>query len=318
VADLAVITGTTHGIGRVTARELARAGYAVVMLCRDLPAAQAVREDILQRVAGASIQAIQCDLASLASVRAAAALVCERFGGIRLFINNAGITTLQHQLSADGFELTFDTNHLGPFLLTELLRDRMTAPGRIINVASRVHLHGGLDLARVRSVTGRFNPLAAYAQSKLANVLHAFALARRLADVVVQDIEATVFLRGELGHCLGSIGLGDVAREYRGLAAFVLDLLGEFLGTLGAAIDQHDSGAFAREQDGGRHAVAHALATRRSTCDHRNFALQSSGHVFSPDGMLSLEPTLAGRLAPWPARRRATRAAAPAATCATA
>lgn len=185
MADLAVITGTTHGIGRVTARELAGAGYAVVMLCRDLRAAQAVREDILQRVADASIQAIQCDLASFASVRAAAALVRERFGRIRLFINNAGITTLQHQLSVDGFELTFATNHLGPFLLTELLRDRMTAPGRIINVASRVHLRGGLDLARVRSVTGRFNPLAAYAQSKLANVLHAFALARRLAGTAV-------------------------------------------------------------------------------------------------------------------------------------
>ena len=185
MADLAVITGTTHGIGRVTARELARAGYAVVMLCRDLPAAQAVREDILQRVAGASIQAIQCDLASFASVRAAAARVRERFGAIRLFINNAGITTLQHQLSVDGFELTFATNHLGPFLLTELLRDRMTAPGRIINVASRVHLRGGLDLARVRGVPGRFNPLAAYAQSKLANVLHAFALARRLAGTTV-------------------------------------------------------------------------------------------------------------------------------------
>lgn len=185
MADLAVITGTTHGIGRVTARELARAGYAVVMLCRDLPAAQAVRADILQSVAGASIQAIQCDLASFASVRAAAALVRERFGAIRLFINNAGITTLQHQLSVDGFELTFATNHLGPFLLTELLRDRMTAPGRIINVASRVHLRGGLDLARVRGVPGRFNPLAAYAQSKLANVLHAFALARRLAGTTV-------------------------------------------------------------------------------------------------------------------------------------
>ena len=185
MADLAVITGTTHGIGRVTARELARAGYAVVMLCRDLPAAQAVRADILQRVAGASIQAIQCDLASFASVRAAAALVRERFGAIRLFINNAGVTTLQHQLSVDGFELTFATNHLGPFLLTELLRGRMAAPGRILTVASRVHLRGGLNLAGVRSLSGRFSPLAAYAQSKLANVLHTFALARRLAGTAV-------------------------------------------------------------------------------------------------------------------------------------
>ncbi len=185
MTDLAVITGTTHGIGRVTARELARAGYEVVMLCRNQPAARAVREEILQAVAGASIHVIPCDLASLASVRTAAALVLERFSEIRLLVNNAGITTMRRQQSVDGFELNFATNHLGPFLLTELLRGRMAAPGRIINVASRVHLRGGLNLAGVRSLSGGFSPLAAYAQSKLANVLHTFALARRLAGTAV-------------------------------------------------------------------------------------------------------------------------------------
>jgi NAD(P)-dependent dehydrogenase (short-subunit alcohol dehydrogenase family) len=142
VTDLAVITGTTHGIGRVTARELARAGYEVVMLCRNQPAARAVREEILQAVAGASIHVIPCDLASLASVRTAAALVLERFSEIRLLVNNAGITTMRRQQSVDGFELDFATNHLGPFLLTELLRGRMAAPGRIINVASRAGHRG--------------------------------------------------------------------------------------------------------------------------------------------------------------------------------
>jgi len=185
VPDLAVITGTTHGIGRVTARELAGAGYAVVMLCRDLLAAHEVRDEILQKIPGASIDPITCDLASFASVRAAAAIVRERYGPIRLLINNAGITTMKHRLSVDGFELNFAINHLGPFLLTELLRERMAAPGRIINVASRVHLRGGLDLAGVRSVPRRFNSLAMYAQSKLANVLHTFALARRLAGTAV-------------------------------------------------------------------------------------------------------------------------------------
>ena len=185
MADIAVITGTTHGIGRVTARELARAGYAVVMLCRNQPAALAVREEILRVVAGASIDVIPCDLASFTSVREAAASVLEHCSEIRLLVNNAGITTMRRQQSVDGFELNFATNHLGPFLLTELLRGRMAAPGRIINVASRVHLRGGLNLAGVRSLSGRFNPLAAYAQSKLANVLHTFALARRLAGTAV-------------------------------------------------------------------------------------------------------------------------------------
>ena len=185
MADLAVITGTTHGIGRVTARELAKAGYAVVMLCRDLLSAYDVRDEILGLVPGASVHAIQCDLASFASVRAAAAAVRECHGPISLLINNAGITSMQHQFSVDGFEHNFATNHLGPFLLTELLRDRMAAPGRIINVASRVHYRGGLDLAGVRSVPKRYKPLAMYAQSKLANVLHTFALARRLNGTTV-------------------------------------------------------------------------------------------------------------------------------------
>ncbi len=185
MADLAVITGTTHGIGRVTARELAKAGYAVVMLCRDLLAAHDVRDEILRVVVGATVHPVECNLASFASVRAAAATVRELHDPIRLLINNAGITTMQHRFSADGFELNFATNHLGPFLLTELLRDRIAAPGRIINVASRVHFRGGLDLAGVRSVPKRFNPLAMYAQSKLANVLHTFALARRLCGTAV-------------------------------------------------------------------------------------------------------------------------------------
>jgi NAD(P)-dependent dehydrogenase (short-subunit alcohol dehydrogenase family) len=118
-------------------------------------------------------------------VRAAAATVRGNFGQVRLLINNAGITTMRHQMSADGFELTFATNHLGPFLLTELLRERMAVRGRIITVASRVHLRGELNLAGVRSAPRCFNPLAAYAQSKLANVLHTFALARRLAGTPV-------------------------------------------------------------------------------------------------------------------------------------
>lgn len=179
MADIAVVTGTTHGIGGVIARELAKCRLEVVMLCRNQSAALAIRQDILCSVAGALVHVIPCDLASFASVRMAAAEVRGRFGGIRLLINNAGITSMRCQRSEDGFELTFATNHLGPFLLTELLRDRVQPSGRIINTASRVHFRGGLDLADIRAM-GSYNPLAAYAQSKLANVLHTFALARRL------------------------------------------------------------------------------------------------------------------------------------------
>jgi NAD(P)-dependent dehydrogenase (short-subunit alcohol dehydrogenase family) len=179
--SIAVITGTTHGIGRVTSRELARAGYTVVMLCRDYDAAMLERQAILTQVPAAAVHIVRCDLASLRSVREAAQAVRGEFDRIALLINNAGIVSTLRRKSADGFELTFATNHLGPFLLTRLLLDRMAADGRIVTVASRVHYQGKLDLARIADPKARYDSRAAYAQSKLANVLHAFALARRLA-----------------------------------------------------------------------------------------------------------------------------------------
>jgi NAD(P)-dependent dehydrogenase (short-subunit alcohol dehydrogenase family) len=181
VPRLALITGTTHGIGRVTARELARAGCSLVMLCRDLEAAQRVRAEIQVDTAGAEVNIVRCDLASLASVRTAAEEVRGRFGSIDLLINNAGMVSSRHRMSVDGFELTFATNHLGPFLLTELLLDHLRADARIINVASRIHYRGQLDLASITDPRARYRGVAAYAQSKLANVLHTFALARRLS-----------------------------------------------------------------------------------------------------------------------------------------
>jgi len=179
---VAVVTGTTHGIGRVTARELARAGYRVVMLCRNSAAASSVRSSICAAVPTALVEVVACDLASLASVRAAAAAVCSGFAPIDLLINNAAIVSSSHRTSDDGFELVFATNHLGPFLLTELLRPYLAPQARIINVASSAHFRGGLALERVADPRAPYRAVAAYAQSKLANVLHAFALARRLAD----------------------------------------------------------------------------------------------------------------------------------------
>jgi len=181
VSELAVITGTTHGIGRVTSRELARAGKTVVMLCRDLAAASAVRAEILRQVPRATVEVVRCDLASLASVREAAATVRRDYPRLGLLVNNAGMVSTRRRTSVDGFELTFATNHLGPFLLTALLSDHLEKAARIIMVASRIHYRGCLDLATVEDSRAHYRATAAYAQSKLANVLHTFALARRLA-----------------------------------------------------------------------------------------------------------------------------------------
>jgi len=185
MSEVAVITGTTHGIGRVTSRELARAGRTVVMLCRDVAAAAALRDQIGAHTPGAAIHVVHCDLASLGSVRESAAVVRREFRQIGLLINNAGMVSSRHRMSADGFELTFASNHLGPFLLTALLSDRLSDSARIINVASRVHYRGQIDFERISDPRARYNSMAAYAQSKLANVLHAFALARRYSGTRV-------------------------------------------------------------------------------------------------------------------------------------
>jgi NAD(P)-dependent dehydrogenase (short-subunit alcohol dehydrogenase family) len=179
-AGIAVITGTTHGIGWFTSLELARAGRTVVMLCRDVAAGHRVRAQIVAQVPGASVHVVRCDLASLTTVRESAASLRREFGRIDLLINNAGTVSTTRRMSADGFELTFATNHLGPFLLTALLLDRLSGGARIVNVASKVHYRGRLELTRVTDPRARYNSMAAYAQSKLANVLHTFALARRL------------------------------------------------------------------------------------------------------------------------------------------
>jgi NAD(P)-dependent dehydrogenase (short-subunit alcohol dehydrogenase family) len=181
VSELAVITGTTHGIGRVTSRELARAGKTVVMLCRDVAAASAVRGEIMRHSSRARVEVVRCDLASLASVREAAAAVRRDYPPLGLLVNNAGMVSTRHRTSIDGFELTFATNYLGPFLLTALLSDHLDKAARIVMIASRIHYRGRLDLAAVTDSRAGNGATAAYARSKLANVMHTFALARRMA-----------------------------------------------------------------------------------------------------------------------------------------
>jgi NAD(P)-dependent dehydrogenase (short-subunit alcohol dehydrogenase family) len=177
----AVITGTTHGIGTVTSYALARAGYRVVMLCRNVAAATALAQDIMRQEPGSQVEVVHCDLADLSSVRTAASEVRVRCPQIDRLINNAGIVSTRHRRSVDGHELTFATNHLGPFLLTRLLLPALSPAARIINVASRVHYRGRMDLDSIDDPRARYSSVAAYSRSKLANVLDTFALARRLA-----------------------------------------------------------------------------------------------------------------------------------------
>lgn len=178
----AVVTGANSGIGFVTALELTRAGACVVLACRNLAKGRAALERISDEVPGAELDLAELDLADLSSVRSFASEVSARHPGIDLVVNNAGIMAVpQRRITADDFELQFGTNHLGHFALTGLLLDRLVhRPGaRIVTVSSAAHTFGRVRFNDLQAERG-YRPWRAYGQSKLANLLFAFELDRRI------------------------------------------------------------------------------------------------------------------------------------------
>jgi len=179
-----VVTGATAGIGYVTALELARRGAHVVLTARTLAKGQPVAEAIRTATGNQRVDVHPLELDDLAKVRASAAALLERGLPLHVLINNAGLAG-QRGRTADGFEMHFGVNHLGPFLFTALLRERLvaSAPVRIVNVASKAHFDAkqGIDFEAQRRSTPSLTGLPEYAVSKLANVLFTRELARRLA-----------------------------------------------------------------------------------------------------------------------------------------
>jgi retinol dehydrogenase 12 len=178
------ITGANIGIGRAVATALALRGAQLRLLCRSLGRVGPIVEELREHT---DVAAIECDLAQLASVRTAAAQLLARDEPLDVLVNNAGIGG-QRGVTADGFELHFGTNHVGHFLLTTLLLDRLKAsgPSRIVHVASGSHYKArGLDWDAVRAPTASYTGMPEYAMSKLANVLFSAELARRLEDTQV-------------------------------------------------------------------------------------------------------------------------------------
>jgi NAD(P)-dependent dehydrogenase (short-subunit alcohol dehydrogenase family) len=189
---VAVITGANSGIGLEVATLLARRAATVVLACRDLGRAAAAADQIRRSVPGATIETVRVDLADLASVRDGAAKIRSQHPRIDLLIANAGVSMPPRQLSADGFELQFATNHLGHFALVGLLLDRLTStPGsRVVMVSSVLQAIGRVrfdDLDRTR----RYSRAGAYAQSKLAVTMFAVELQRRLEAVQSPTIALT-------------------------------------------------------------------------------------------------------------------------------
>jgi NAD(P)-dependent dehydrogenase (short-subunit alcohol dehydrogenase family) len=175
-----VVTGATSGLGYVTALELARSGAHVVLAARDDAKAAATSHAILAEVPAGSLSVQRLDLASLASVRAAAEEM-DSYGRIDLLVNNAGVMATPYRVTEDGFELQMGTNHLGHFALTGLLLPllREAEAPRVVTVSSMAHRSvRGLALGDPRAHSG-YRKWEAYGQSKLSNLLFALELDRR-------------------------------------------------------------------------------------------------------------------------------------------
>ncbi|MCB1294409.1 MAG: SDR family NAD(P)-dependent oxidoreductase [Gordonia sp.] len=177
----AIVTGANSGLGLETARGFARLGATVVLACRNLDAAKTASDDIAGTVADARLEIVHLDLSDLESVREAADLIRDNHRKIDILVNNAGVMSRERQLTADGFELDFGTNFLGHYALTGRLLDRInTSVGRIVTVTSAVHRKGSIDFDDLPMERGYSVP-AAYARSKLAELMFAIELQRRLA-----------------------------------------------------------------------------------------------------------------------------------------
>ncbi len=204
-----MITGSNSGIGKATALALAKMGAIIVMVCRNESRGESAVNEIKALSGNQSVDLILADLSSQQSIRALAREFIHKYKELHVLINNAGVFLWKHSLTADGIETTFAVNHLAPFLLTNLLLDvlKRSAPARIVNVASSAHYGARInfnDLLGEKHYSG----LGAYNQSKLANVLFTYELARGLegTDVTANCLHPGV-VRTNLGRDNGRVFL---------------------------------------------------------------------------------------------------------------
>jgi len=216
MSRVVLVTGSTDGIGRATARALAAGGMKVIVHGRSKVKVDAAIEQLSGELPGAELEGVSFDLGSQKAVRNGAAQILERVPALHVLVNNAGIFAGERTVTDDGIELTFAVNHLGPFLLTELLMPRLlesaaTAkiPSRVIDVTSIAHTRGRIHLDDL-SLANAWTGYAAYAQSKLANVMHALSLAERhppaslLAYSLHPGVISTKLLRQGFGPVTGA------------------------------------------------------------------------------------------------------------------
>jgi len=188
---VAIVTGSNTGLGYDNARVLAARGATVVMAVRDTAKGDAAADRIRELTPGAVVVVQKLDLGSLASVRTAGAELAAAYPRIDLLINNAGVMYPPKQTTVDGFELQFGTNHLGHFALTGLLLNNLLSVdgSRVVVVSSIAHnIRAKIDFADLQWETRRYDRVASYGQSKLANLMFAYDLQRRLAAAKAKTI----------------------------------------------------------------------------------------------------------------------------------
>jgi len=203
---VALVTGASTGIGLDTARALAASGASVTMAARDAEKLAAAADSLRERLPGAQIDTGVLDLASLDSVRGFAAGWLAGHDRLHLLVNNAGIMFAPYGQTAQGCELHFGTNHVGHFLLTNLLAPALLAdpPARIVNLSSGGHHASGIVWDDVNFERRDYDKMAAYGQSKTANVLFSVELDRRLAPLGVHaySVHPGLIMTTELGRTM--------------------------------------------------------------------------------------------------------------------
>jgi NAD(P)-dependent dehydrogenase (short-subunit alcohol dehydrogenase family) len=216
-----MITGPTAGIGRATAISLARLGANLVLVCRNRGRGEEVVRGIRQETGNEEVELMIADLSSQQSIRGLAEAFLATQRPLHVLINNAGVFNLRHSVTIDGVETVFAVNHLAYFLLTLLLLDRLkaSAPARIVNVASDAHHWGSLDFDDLGGER-RYRPMKIYGQSKLANIVFTYELARRLEGT---GVSVNCLHPGAVGTQLGS--------NNGWLAAVLLPVIRPFLRT---------------------------------------------------------------------------------------
>ncbi|HET8839823.1 MAG TPA: SDR family oxidoreductase, partial [Ktedonobacteraceae bacterium] len=205
-----IVTGANSGIGKATALGLAQMGATVVMVCRNQVKGEEARNEIKEKSGNDAIDLMLVDLASQASIRQLAENIQQRYQQLHVLINNAGVASLTRRETADGFEMEFAVNYLAPFLLTNLLLDRLKAstPARIVNVSSDAQKSGIVKMDDLQSK--KKYGLRAYGQSKLALVLFTYKLASLLQGT---GVTANCLHPGFVATNIGQDGAGSVGRS---------------------------------------------------------------------------------------------------------